>query len=177
MRIAVRRSVFIMSSCSHIIHPIPPLWRKDSETLILGSFPSVRSREEMFFYGHKQNRFWKVISALFDAPLPTTIEEKTRLITENKLALWDVVGECDISGSADSSIKNIVPNDISFIISGSNIDRVFVNGGTAARLYDRYLLKQTGITAVRLPSTSPANAAWSVEMLCNEWRQIVRDCQ
>ncbi len=164
-----------MSNSIHLVHPIPPLWNKNSKTLILGSFPSVKSREEMFFYGHRQNRFWTVVSLLFGAPLPVTVEEKKKLILCNRLALWDVIGECDIVGSADSSIKNAVANDISFILDGSEVNRIFVNGGTASRLYDKYLLNVTGIKAVRLPSTSPANAAYSVSMLCEEWKQILDD--
>ena len=128
-----------MSEKMHISHPIPPVWNKNSRVLILGSFPSVKSRENGFFYGHRQNRFWKVLAAVFDSPVPETIEEKKQLLLENNIALWDVIASCDITGSADSSIRNVKPNDILPIIMKSKITAVFVNGNTAAKLYDKYL--------------------------------------
>ena len=154
------------------VHPIPPLFSENSRVLILGSFPSVASREAAFFYGHKQNRFWRVISELFGAELPESIEAKTSLILENRLALWDVIAECDITGSSDSSIKNVKPNDLNIILSGCNIKQIFVNGKTAEKNYIRYIEPKLGRKAVCLPSTSPANAAWSVERLVGEWKII-----
>lgn len=158
-----------------IVHPIPPLYSADTKALILGSFPSVKSREQAFFYGHPQNRFWRVIAALFDAAPPGNIAEKTRLILENRLGLWDVIGSCEITGSADSSIRNVRPNDIGVILRSCDVRTVFVNGRTAEKYYIRFLQPQTGVRAVCLPSTSPANAAWSLERLIAEW-MVVRDC-
>lgn len=158
-----------------IVHPIPPLYSADTKALILGSFPSVKSREQAFFYGHPQNRFWRVIAALFDAAPPGNVAEKTRLILENRLGLWDVIGSCEITGSADSSIRNVHPNDIGAILSACDVRTVFVNGRTAEKYYIRFLQPQTGVRAVCLPSTSPANAAWSLERLIHAWT-VVRDC-
>ena len=140
-----------------------------TEVLILGSFPSVKSREMKFFYGHPQNRFWKVIASIFDQENPTSIEEKKKLILDNNLALWDVIAECEISGSSDASIKNAKANDISEILNNSQIQKIIVNGKTAERLYIKYIEPVTGIKAVVLPSTSPANAAWSLERLVDVW--------
>ena len=155
-----------------VIHPIPPLYSKESRVLILGSFPSVKSREQAFFYGHPQNRFWRVISDIFEGPVPQTVEEKKQLILNNRLALWDVIAECEISGSSDSSIKDVVPNNIGKILSESNISAIFVNGRTAEKYYVKYTEPKIGRKAVCLPSTSPANAAWSLERLCEEWKII-----
>lgn len=155
-----------------IIHPFPPLYDENSKILILGSFPSVKSREQRFFYGHPQNRFWRVLAAIFDQPTPATIEEKRSFLLQNNVALWDVIASCEITGSSDSSIRNAVPNNIAPILAGSRVQRIFVNGGTAKRLYDKYLLSATGIEATVLPSTSPANAAWSLERLIEAWKVI-----
>ncbi len=152
-----------------IIHPIDPIYDQNSKILILGSFPSVRSREEMFFYGHPQNRFWKVVSAVFEQKTPQTIAEKTEFLHSNKIALWDVIASCDIEGSSDSSIKNAVPNDLTEILSNADIAWIFVNGKTAERYYNRYIRGKLGREAVCLPSTSPANAAWSLEALTEAW--------
>ena len=139
------------------IHPIPPLFSENSKVLILGSFPSVASRQAAFFYGHPQNRFWRVISALFGCDVPNTVEEKTRLILDNRLALWDVIAECDITGSSDSSIKNVIPNDLNAVLSRCDIRQIFVNGRTAEKNYIKYTEPLLGRKAVCLPSTSPAN--------------------
>ena len=155
-----------------ITHPIPPLFNEGSKILILGSFPSVKSREVGFFYGHKQNRFWKVISALCGVPVVQTIEEKTELVLSHKIALWDVIASCEIKGSADSSVTNAVPNDLSIILDNSNIKRIFTNGRTAYNLYNKHIKEKTGIEAVYLPSTSPANASKSLDKLCEEWKII-----
>lgn len=154
------------------LHTIPPLYNKDSRVLILGSFPSVKSREQAFFYGHPQNRFWRVLADIFESEVPITIEGKKRLILNNRLALWDVIAECEITGSSDSSIKNVIPNDISKILADSDIKAIFVNGRTAEKYYIRYTEQLIGKKAVCLPSTSPANASWSIERLCEEWKII-----
>lgn len=155
-----------------IIHPIPPLFNEESKTLILGSFPSVKSREAAFFYGHPQNRFWAVVAEIYGCEKPQTIEEKTKLVLENKLAMWDVIQSCEIEGSADSTISNVTANDLSIILKNSRVDRIFVNGKTAEKYYNKYTYPKTGIKAICLPSTSPANAAWSVERLVDAWKII-----
>lgn len=155
-----------------IIHPIPPLFNSESKTLILGSFPSVKSREAEFFYGHPQNRFWTVVAEIYGYEKPQTVEDKKKLILENKLALWDVIHSCEIEGSADSTISNVTANDLSVIISNSKVDRIFVNGKTAEKYYNKYTYPKTGIKAICLPSTSPANAAWSIERLVESWKII-----
>ena len=155
-----------------IVHPIPPLFWDNSKVLILGSFPSVKSREQAFFYGHSQNRFWRVISAIFGLKVPQTIEEKKQLIKNCNLALWDVIASCEIIGSDDSSIKNVVPNDIEEILKSTKIERIFVNGKTAEKYYKKYIEKKVNIKAVCLPSTSPANAAYSLDKLIEKWSVI-----
>lgn len=156
------------------VHPIPPVYDKESKILILGSFPSVKSRESNFFYGHKQNRFWKLISLLLNENEPKTNEEKKDLLLKNRIALWDVVESCDIEGSADSSIKNVKPNDISFILENSKVERIYVNGRTAEKYYNKYIKPTLGKQAYCLPSTSPANAAWGMEDLLEAW-QIIKE--
>lgn len=153
-------------------HNIPPLYGKNSRSLILGSFPSVASRAERFFYAHPQNRFWKVLSAVFSAPLPATIDEKKRLILTNGLALFDVIASCTIAGSADSSVTDVVPNDLTPILRTGSIERVFVNGKTAEKYYLKYLAEKTGMPCVCLPSTSAANASYSLEKLIAAWRVL-----
>lgn len=158
-----------------IIHPIPPLYDENSVILILGSFPSVRSREEGFFYGHPQNRFWKVTSAVYGEDTPNTVEEKKSFLLRNHIALWDVIGSCDIEGSSDSSIRNVRANDLSKILEYADIRSIYVNGQTAYKYYRKYSEKETGKAAICLPSTSPANAAWSLERLKNAWSCIKKD--
>lgn len=158
--------------CRGQTHNIPPLYGKNSRSLILGSFPSVASRAERFFYAHPQNRFWKVLSAVFSAPLPATIDEKKRLILTNGLALFDVIASCTIAGSADSSVTDVVPNDLTPILRTGSIERVFVNGKTAEKYYLKYLAEKTGMPCVCLPSTSAANASYSLEKLIAAWRVL-----
>ncbi|MBQ8762856.1 MAG: DNA-deoxyinosine glycosylase [Clostridia bacterium] len=155
-----------------IVHPIPPLFDENSKTLILGSFPSVKSREAEFFYGHPQNRFWSVLAELHGVKKPETVEEKKKLVLENNLALWDVIQSCEIVGSSDSSISNVTANDLSIIINNSKVDKIFVNGKTAEKYYNKYTYPKTGIKAICLPSTSPANAAWSLARLVEAWKII-----
>lgn len=155
-----------------ILHPIEPLFSENSHTLILGSFPSVKSRENGFFYGHPQNRFWRVIAEVFGTEVPNTIEDKKQLILSSGLALWDVIASCEIKGSQDTSISDVLPNDLSVITANCNIERIFVNGKTAEKYYNKYQLEKTGIEAVCLPSTSPANAAYSVQRLTEYWISI-----
>ena len=154
------------------VHPIPPVYDADSNILILGSFPSVKSREAGFFYGHPQNRFWKVTAAVFGEEVPGTIEEKKAFLLRNKIAVWDVIKSCDIEGSSDSSIKNVTVNNLEEILNAADIREIFVNGKTALRYYEKYTEERIGRKAVCLPSTSPANAAWSVDKLVEAWKVI-----
>lgn len=153
----------------HISHPFPPLWDEDSRVLILGSFPSVKSREQKFFYGHPQNRFWKVIAAVCGEPVPQTIPEKSALLHRNHIALWDVIHSCDIVGSSDASIKNVVPNPLSDIIDHSRVSVVYNNGRASHMLYEKYTAPTLGLTGHYLPSTSPANASWTLDKLVATW--------
>ena len=153
-------------------HPFGPLFNENSKVLILGSFPSVKSREQNFFYGHPQNRFWKVIAAVFRQPLPQTIEEKKQLILDSRLALWDSIASCEITGSSDSSIRNAQPNDLGIILNHCEIERIYCNGRKSFELYQKYIKGQTGREAVCLPSTSPANAQWTLEKLIRAWSVI-----
>ena len=155
-----------------IVHPIPPLYDENCKILILGSFPSVKSREAMFFYGHPQNRFWKLMAVLFEEAYPQTIEEKKALVLKHHIAMWDTIRSCTITGSSDSSIKDVVPNDLSVILDNSRVERIFCNGATSYRLYMKYIYPTTGVKAVKLPSTSPANAAFNLERLLTEWSMI-----
>ncbi len=156
-----------------IIHPIPPLYSKNSQTLILGSFPSVKSREAMFFYGHPQNRFWRLLALIFGEEPPKTTEQKKHLVLSHNLALWDSIHSCTITGSSDSSIKDVVPNDLSVILDNSRVDRIFANGAASYKMYQKYIFPTTGTEAVKLPSTSPANAAYSLDRLYQEWKIIL----
>lgn len=157
---------------SEVIHPIPPLYDSQSRVLILGSFPSVKSREGMFFYHHPQNRFWRVLAAILSVPLPVTVEEKAAMLHANHIALWDVIHSCEITGSSDSSIRNVVPNDLRLILDHAPIQRIFCNGGTSLRYYEKFMLPDLGIQAGKLPSTSPANASWSLDRLIAAWSVI-----
>lgn len=152
----------------HLEHPFPPVFDQNSRILILGSFPSVKSREQGFFYGHPQNRFWRVTAAVMACPVPETVEEKRAFLLSNGIALWDVIAACEIENSADSSIRNAVANDLSRIFASADIHAVFTNGKTADRLYRKYI----GENAVCLPSTSPANATWTLEKLIAAWSCI-----
>ncbi|MCD7806393.1 MAG: DNA-deoxyinosine glycosylase [Lachnospiraceae bacterium] len=153
-------------------HEFAPVFDENSRVLILGSFPSVKSREQQFYYGHPQNRFWKVLADLFHEVTPESTEEKKAFLIRNQIALWDVIRECDIMGSSDSSIKNVVPVDLPWLLERTGIEKIYVNGGKAYELYQKYLLPMTGRDCVRLPSTSPANAAYSMERLLGVWSVI-----
>ena len=160
-----------------IVHSIPPVCSANSRILILGSFPSVRSREVGFFYGHPQNRFWKTLAGVLGAAVPCSLDEKKAFLERHGIALWDVVASCEIVGSSDASIRNAVPNDLSGILKTAPIRAIFTNGSTADKLYRKYLRECIGMDAVCLPSTSPANAAWSQERLLGAWRVITEFLQ
>lgn len=155
-------------------HTFDPVFDEQSKILILGSFPSVKSRENQFFYGHPQNRFWKVMANVLNWDVPTTIDEKREMLLLNRVAVWDVIASCSIMGSSDTSIKDVVVNDFSRILENSKVERIYVNGGKAYELYHKYAEKATGIKAVKLPSTSPANAAWSLEKLTKAWKEAIK---
>ena len=159
----------------HVTHGFPPLYDEDSEILILGSMPSPLSRKQGFYYGHPQNRFWKVMAAVLKEPVPETVEEKKELMLSHKIALWDSLEECDIEGASDSSIRNPVPSDIPRILSETKIRKIYATGQTAWRFYMKYNYPLTGMEAERLPSTSPANCAASLEKLIEAYGVIV--CQ
>ncbi len=153
-------------------HTFEPIFDKNSEILVLGSFPSVKSRENNFYYAHPQNRFWRVVASVYSCPVPKTVEEKKNMLLSNKIAVWDVIKSCEITGSADSTIKSVIPNDLSEILSVADIKKIYANGKTAQSLYNKYIKKNTGFDIISLPSTSPANAAYSLEKLIKEWKII-----
>lgn len=151
-------------------HPFKPIFDENSKILILGSFPSVKSRAVNFYYGHPGNRFWKVISSLTGSSIvPQTAEEKKKLLLDNKIALWDVIKSCEIKGSSDTSIKNVTINDIQGLIFKSNIKKLYANGNLAYSLYNKYCFDKIGIDIIKLPSTSPANAGFSLDKLISLW--------
>lgn len=160
--------------CSkHVEHTFAPVYDQDSKLLILGTFPSVKSREQNFYYGHPQNRFWRVLARLTKEELPETIEEKKAMLLKHHIAVWDVIAGCDIIGSSDSSIKNVVPADIPGILKGSRITKIFANGDKAYKLYRKYCEKAAGIEAVKLPSSSPANAVFTLDRLTDVWGALI----
>ena len=156
-----------------IVHPLAPLYNSSSRVLILGTMPSPKSREARFFYAHPQNRFWRVLAAVFDEPLPPGTAERSRFILSHHLALWDVLHSCEITGASDSSIKNPVPNDLSTILKAAPIAAIFCTGAKSAALYKKLLLPVTNLPATTLPSPSPANCAVSFDRLCEAYRQIL----
>ena len=159
-----------MAEYVHIRHTFEPVYDSRSAILILGSLPSVKSREQGFYYGHPQNRFWRVLSAIFDYPLPDTVEAKKSLLLQERIALWDVIAACDIKGSSDSSIRNAEAADIAGLLAKTDIRHIYANGRTAEKLYNKYIFPQTRREIRVLPSTSPANAAFSLEDLIDAWK-------
>ncbi len=154
---------------TRVSHTFAPVYDEHSEILILGSFPSVKSRENQFYYGHPQNRFWKLLARIFGETVPANIEEKKSLLLRHGIALWDVISTCDIKGSSDSSIRNVIPCNLKQILDTAPIHTIIANGDTAFKLYNRYCEVQTGISAIRCPSTSPANAVFTLDRLADEW--------
>ncbi len=153
-------------------HNIKPIYNKNSQILILGSFPSVKSREGQFFYHHPQNRFWKVLTQLYHHPSLITIDEKKAFLLNHHIAVWDVIASCDIKGSSDQSIENVKVNDITEILKVAPIQHIYTNGKKAHQLYQKYCLPFTLLEDICLPSTSPANAAYSLERLLESWQSI-----
>jgi len=156
-----------------VYHELEPFYNNNSEILILGSLPSIKSRELNFYYAHPQNRFWKTLAIIFNEKTPITINEKKEFLTKHKIALWDVINSCEIIGSSDNTIKNVIPNDINLIIKNSKVAKIFTTGNKAYELYNKYCLKSTNIKAIKLPSTSPANCKKDIEnILYNEYKKI-----
>lgn len=164
-----------MQGYQHLTHTFEPIYNKESRVLILGSFPSVKSRENQFYYGHPQNRFWRVLASVFDTEVPETIDEKKVFLLEHHIAIWDVIESCTIMGSSDTSIKDVFVNDFSYILENSKIEQIYVNGTKAYELYNKYAKEKTQMEAIKLPSTSPANAAWGMERLVEAWKQICNE--
>lgn len=157
-----------------ISHPFDPVFDGNSKVLILGSFPSVKSRENEFYYGHERNRFWRVISALYSEHLPETVEQKKSLLLRHNIALWDTAASCTVHASSDSSIRNVAANDIKSLLDKTNIASIYANGKTAAQLYNKLVLPSTAVEILALPSTSPANAAFTLEKLIECWQVIAQ---
>ena len=153
-------------------HTLEPFYNNDSKILILGSFPSVKSREIGFYYSHPQNRFWKVLAHTFNEEIPSSIKEKKELLKRNKIALFDVCATCDIKASSDASIKNVVPNNLEEIFNNSKIKVIAFDGKTAYNLYQKYFKDKYDVELISLPSTSPANATWDMQRLINEYRVL-----
>ena len=157
----------------HIIHSIEPVFDAESRVLILGTMPSPKSREVQFYYGHPQNRFWRVLAAVLGEEVPRSVPEKEAMLLRHRIALWDVLAECEITGASDSSIRNPVANDLSVILGHAPVQAVFTTGATAWKLYTKLQKPHTGIEAVRLPSTSPANCAVKMEALTEAYKAIL----
>lgn len=163
-----------MGEYQQVRHEFEPVYDENSRILILGSFPSVKSREQQFYYGYPQNRFWKVIAGLTGTPVPQSIEEKKHMLLSNGIAIWDVIAECEIIGSSDSSIRNVVPTDLQQVLQAAPIQQIYANGNTAKKLYQKFQQKGCGREIIGLPSTSPANAAFSLERLMESWKCILQ---
>ena len=159
-----------MNKYRHVEHTFGPVYDSQSRILILGSFPSVKSREINFYYGHRNNRFWKILGMLFNEE----IEDKKTFLLKHHIALFDVIESCDIIGSSDASIQNVKANDLSIILNNSKVEKIFLNGAKAYELYKKYDEAKYAIEAVKLPSTSPANAAYSLDDLYKEWKIILK---
>ncbi len=159
-----------MAELTKVTHPFDPIYNAQSQVLILGSLPSQKSREQNFFYGHPRNRFWKVLAAVFDEPVPDSIEAKKELLLTHHVAVWDVIASCSIKGSSDASITDVIPTDLSTLLENSRIHTILCNGRTAERFYLKFQYSRTGIEPVFVPSTSPANAACSLEKLISLWK-------
>lgn len=158
-----------------LYHRIPPIYDRNSDVLILSSFPSAASRRDGFFYANPRNRFWAVMSAVLECPLPLSVEQKKEMLLTHRIALWDAAASCEVTGSSDASITRISPNDIASLLSECGARRIFTNGRTAHSIYQRMIRADTGRDAVCLPSTSPANASWDFPRLVLAWRALAAE--
>lgn len=158
----------------YITHDFQPVFDEHSRVLVLGTMPSPKSREIGFYYGHPRNRFWKVMSDVCGEDQPETKEEKISFALRNKIAVWDVLAGCEIKGADDSSIRNPVANDMNVILNYADIRAVFATGTKAAQLYKKYCYPKTGIEAIQLPSTSPANCGISYEKLYDAYKEVTK---
>lgn len=161
-----------MAEYKRITQPFEPIFNKESRILILGSLPSVKSREVGFYYGHPQNRFWKVIAGIYGFDVPQSVDEKKEMLYKCRIAIWDVIESCEIKGSSDSSIREAVVADFESILAKGNIEKIYANGKTSGKLYNKFAKEKTGREIIELPSTSPANAAYSLEKLISKWSVI-----
>lgn len=152
-----------------VYHEFGPVYDSESKVLLLGSFPSIKSREEKFYYAHPQNRFWKVLSILFNEE----ISDRRKFVLDKHIALWDSIESCEIDGSSDASIKNVIPNDIRLILDNSKVKYIFTLGKKSYEMYYKYIYKDVKIDAILLPSTSPANATKSLDDLVNDFSIIL----
>lgn len=166
-----------MAEAEFLVHPIPPFYDTESRVLVLGSFPSVKSRETGFFYGHPRNRYWSMIAAICGTETPVTIEQKKAFLSTQHIAMWDTIRSCTITGSSDSSIRDVVPNDLDRILKTAPIRNIYCNGTTSYNLYMKYIYPRTGRPALKMPSTSPANAAWTLEKLIGAWDVMKKDLE
>lgn len=158
---------------THVTHTFAPVYDERSRILILGSFPSVKSREQNFYYGHPQNRFWKVLAGIYEENVPATIKEKQDFLLAHQIAVWDVIDSCDIVGSSDSSIRNVVPNEMDQVLSHATIQAIYANGEKAYKLFMKYCQGDGQPPIYKLPSTSPANAACRLERLIEIWGEKI----
>ena len=156
-----------------VVHPLKPIYNSESKVLILGSFPSIKSRENSFYYAHPKNRFWSTLEKVFKEDIGNSNQYREKFLLTHKIALFDVVYSCNITASSDSSIKDVIPNDIKKIVDKSRIEAIFTTGTKAYSLYNKYLLKDVGIEAIKLPSPSPANCKRGIEeVLVNSYNKI-----
>ena len=157
-------------------HPFKPIFDENSKILILGSFPSVVSRKLGFYYANPQNRFWRVLARILNASVPTSTDEKINFLLASRIAIYDAAISCEIKGSSDAKMTAVLPANLEPIFSGARIAQVFANGGKAYEICKKYLedeiLKATKNVVIKLPSTSPANAKFSIDKLANEWSAI-----
>ena len=159
---------------TRVTHEFPALYDRESQVLMLGSIPSPKSREMAFYYGHPQNRFWKVMAAVLGEDIPETIPQKKAMLKKHHIALWDVLDSCTIVGASDTSIEDPVVNNIGELVKKSKVSRIFCTGATAYNLYKKFCANDVGIEAIKLPSTSPANCAVSLEKLVEAYKVILK---
>ena len=164
-----------MAEYTHVKHTFEPIYDENSKILILGSFPSIKSREQGFYYAHLKNRFWRVLATLLKWSIPITIEEKKEMLLENNIAIWDVLDSCDIISSSDGSIKNAVAADIEGLLQKTSIQKIYANGGAAGKYYRKLVQMKTGKEIVVLQSTSPLNCRFSLEALTEQWKVILEE--